>query len=164
MKKYILLFAAAVFLLVLAYGCEGDRDAAEAEAAHQQEAAPQVSQQGQTANQLAATSDQKTASGKWKANPETTQGIESMMEMVGGFTAEDANSRHCSKLKRVLFATFDRILQQCTMQGPAHDALHEYLLPLKDKIGLIAADDAEQCLQTVRELSEYLATYYEKFE
>ncbi len=165
MKKYILLFFTAAFFFALS-GCDGDRNTTEAGQTQQQEqsAGQSPSQQTQASNQLAADASQKTASGKWKANLETTQGIESMMEMVGSFTGKDADLKHCAKLKQVLLATFNRILQQCTMQGPAHDALHEYLMPLKEKIDGLSITDTEECLQNVRQISEYLSTYYEKFE
>ncbi len=170
MKYFLAVLALAAFFFIVGDGCDGDHDAAEAtteeahkhEHEHEHEHEHQPAQSGEDAQSF-TDEDQKTASGKWKANPETTQGIESMMEMVGSFST-DGGAAHCEKLQRVLDATFTRILQQCTMQGKAHDALHEYLIPLKKKIGEISSDDVAQCEGKVREISEYLATYHEQFE
>lgn len=166
MKKTILsivLVVLGTFLFVAASGCDGDHNSTDEAHQHEADGHQHEHQQVDKEKQTFTGAQQKTASGKWKANPETTAGIESMMNMVGSFSAEDAVT-HCGKLQRVLDATFQRILQQCTMEGEAHEALHEYLLPLKEKIGAISPEDATQCTEKVREISEYLATYYEQFE
>ncbi len=168
MKKINYLWIFAVVAAFFFVGCDSDSNGHEAEA--------QAGRQSQNTHQDAAqsahggmggigtsASAQKTATGKWKANPETTNGIEAMMTAVGSFTRADADTR-CDKMKRVLQMSFSSILQRCTMTGEAHDALHNYLEPLKEKIDRISTTDSDQCFETVKDISEYLARYYDEFE
>ncbi|RFN60253.1 hypothetical protein [Marixanthomonas ophiurae] len=69
---------------------------------------------------------------KWEANPETTEGIENMIQAI------DQN-----KLKAVtdfqelgikLNNEKNYIVEKCTMEGPSHDNLHVFLYPLINKI------------------------------
>jgi len=156
----------AAFLFVIGDGCDGDHDAntAEAETSEQSHDAQHGNHAAEGGTGLGTSaSAQKTPAGKWKANPETTNGIEAMMNAVGGFTRADADT-HCDKMKRVLQMNFSTILQRCTMTGEAHDALHEYLEPLKEKIDQISTTDSDQCFETVKDISELLAKYYDEFE
>ncbi|HHJ50812.1 MAG TPA: hypothetical protein ENJ88_07940 [Phaeodactylibacter sp.] len=169
MKKttYLWIFVAvAAFLFVIGDGCDGDHDAntTEEQTSEQSHSAQHESHSAEGETGLGTSaSAQKTATGKWKANPETTNGIETMMNAVGSFTRADADT-HCDKMKRVLRMSFNNILQRCTMTGEAHDALHEYLMPLTEKIDRISTTDADQCFETVKDISEYLARYYDEFE
>lgn len=95
---------------------------------------------------------------KWEANNETTQGIGFMLGSVGDMpsqpTLEDFRSLH-----KTLNVRFQNILKQCTMKGEAHDQLHNYLMPLKEKIDLFASADLDTCTKMLPELKEYIMKY-----
>ncbi len=93
---------------------------------------------------------------KWRADSSTLAGIRRMQSRVDTF----AQGSDVAELQRALQEDFDLLLRQCTMQGEAHDRLHQYLLPLRDRIGALkegARDGA------VPELKQYLAKYWDYF-
>ncbi len=95
---------------------------------------------------------------KWEANVETTEGIGHMLGSVGDMpaqpTLEDFRSLH-----KTLNVRFQSILQQCTMSGEAHNQLHNYLMPLKEKIELLATADLDTCKKVLPEIKEYIMKY-----
>ncbi len=95
---------------------------------------------------------------KWEANVETTNGIGLMLGSVGDIpaqpTIEDFRALH-----KTLNVRFQTILQKCTMSGEAHNQLHNYLMPLKEKIDLLAAADLDTCKKMLPELKEYIMKY-----
>lgn len=95
---------------------------------------------------------------KWEANVETTNGIGFMLGSVGDTptqpTIEDFRALH-----KTLNVRFQTILQRCTMTGEAHNQLHNYLMPLKDKIDLLASADLDVCNKMLPELKEYIMKY-----
>ncbi|MDZ4748879.1 MAG: hypothetical protein SH808_10350 [Saprospiraceae bacterium] len=95
---------------------------------------------------------------KWEANVETTQGMGHMLGTVGDMpaqpTLEDFRSLH-----KTLNVKFETILQQCTMAGEAHNQLHNYLMPLKEKIDVLETADLKTCKKLLPELKEYIMKY-----
>lgn len=69
----------------------------------------------------------------WQANPETTLGIKSMQKIIAEFNPKES----ALTLKENLTAEFALIFKKCTMNGEAHNQLHNYLYPLKLKINSI---------------------------
>jgi len=67
----------------------------------------------------------------WEANPETTQGIKNMQQLMADFSIDSGNSE---ELIVHLKDEFALIFKKCTMTGEAHEQLHNYLIPLKFKI------------------------------
>ncbi len=96
---------------------------------------------------------------KWMANIETTQGIQSMTQMVDAGLADPASS--VAPLKENLLLEFTDILNKCTMTGESHEQLHNYLLPLKDQIENLDGSDKKEVLE---EIKSYLSTYKNYFE
>jgi hypothetical protein len=95
---------------------------------------------------------------KWEANVETTQGMGAMLGMVGDMpgnpTLEDYRALH-----EKLLTSFQSILQKCTMTGEAHNQLHNYLIPLKEKIEKLKEGDLETCKRVVPDIKDYLLKY-----
>ena len=95
---------------------------------------------------------------KWEANIETTNGIGTMSGVVGEMpenpTIEDYRGLHVK-----LSTEFQTILQQCTMKGEAHNQLHNYLMPLKEKINVLETGDPEACQKILPDIKEYLVKY-----
>ncbi len=102
---------------------------------------------------------QLNAGEKWTANQETTQGINNMVKIVeGGLESEDPKM---PKLKGALEQELKTIYAKCTMTGTAHDQLHNYLLPLKEKIDKVAESENKIILI---ELQSYLSVYPNYFQ
>ena len=91
---------------------------------------------------------------KWEANPETTEGINNMLALIQDFEKENGDY---NGLREAMQNEFKMIFQRCTMTGEAHDQLHNYLLPLKDKIAHISPDNLD-------EITAYLRTYPNYFQ
>lgn len=100
---------------------------------------------------------------KWKANTETTQGIQKMSTMANQATSR-WQTKDYHELKTKLDLTLTEILQQCTMTGEAHEQLHNYLMPLQKIIAQLGSDDRDQCEQSRLELVQHLKEYDQYFE
>lgn len=96
---------------------------------------------------------------KWLANAETTQGIQSMIVLTDGYLANP--SPDLNPLKENLMSELTGIFQKCTMKGESHDQLHNYLLPLKEKLETL---NSSGDVQTVEDIKLYLETYKNYFE
>ena len=95
---------------------------------------------------------------KWEANVETTREMGAMLGMTGDMpkdpTIEDYRALH----KKMLIS-FQTTLQQCTMTGEAHNQLHHYLMPLKEKIEKLGEGDLETCKTILPDIRDYLLKY-----
>ncbi|MDP1727426.1 MAG: hypothetical protein Q8M15_11635 [Bacteroidota bacterium] len=96
---------------------------------------------------------------KWQANAETTAGINKMLALVTGYLNNENSD--IKALGQNLEKEFTDILQKCTMTGEAHNQLHNFLLPLKDKIEQLKE---HQKTETVSEIQTYLNTYNTYFQ
>jgi hypothetical protein len=95
---------------------------------------------------------------RWKANTETTQGIQSMRMLVERYPQSGMTKL---QLKDTLEAEFQMIFQKCTMTGEAHEQLHNYLIPLHQMLNVMSekSTDAE-----IMAMHAHLQTYGEYFE
>jgi hypothetical protein len=94
---------------------------------------------------------------KWTANPETTQSISVMQD----FLKTQSEKLSAAEIKDRLQNEFKLIFKNCTMTGAAHDQLHNYLLPLRDKINALNDDNRKTALS---ELQNYLNSYNRYFQ
>lgn len=92
---------------------------------------------------------------KWKANPETTTGIENMKLHIRNF--EEEQSGDYPQLQKQLQDEFSVIINKCTMKGEAHDQLHVYLMPLKGQINRLSGEN----LDTIKEHLQHYNRYFE---
>lgn len=93
----------------------------------------------------------------WVANPETTQGIRNMQKILSERKQEDTGS----VLKEALENEFQIIFEKCTMQGEAHNQLHNYLLPLKMKLNQLDGTNNEE---VIFEIDAHLKEYFNYFK
>ena len=100
---------------------------------------------------------------RWQANPETTQGIQNISQLVNNFTATPDSTSY-KTLETSIDAEFQMIFQKCTMKGEAHNQLHNYLLPLKKKFQKLSSNDPAECKNALIDLKEHLAVYAGYFE
>jgi hypothetical protein len=95
----------------------------------------------------------------WSANPETTAGIERMLEIIN-----DVNLEHAT-MGRNLNLEMKTIFAECTMKGEAHDQLHLYLIPLVKLFrNLKEETNPEQATIKQLEIKQYLDTYHTYFK
>jgi len=88
----------------------------------------------------------------WKANPETTVGINALQKII----LESSQEESASILKEKLNSEFTLIFKKCTMKGEAHNQLHNYLIPLKQKIDSL--EDSNKA-EFKKEIIDYLDEY-----
>lgn len=93
---------------------------------------------------------------RWKANPETTTGIANMVDILGAY---DPASGNPAELKAALEDEFGLIFERCTMEGEAHNQLHNYLLPIHHQLRDFAATEAQRSA-----MGEHLTAYATYFE
>ena len=93
---------------------------------------------------------------RWKANPETTSGIANMVAILGAY---DPATGDPTVLKDALEAEFGLIFERCTMEGEAHNQLHNYLLPIHQALRDFEGSDAQRAA-----LGAQLAAYGNYFE
>lgn len=96
---------------------------------------------------------------KWKANPETITGVNNMLALVENGMAGKMTTRN---LYDTLKVEFKMIFDKCTMTGESHDQLHNYLLPLKDRMDKLKEDGAND--NDLKEMQEYLLIFKNYFE
>lgn len=99
---------------------------------------------------------------KWKANIETTEGIQAMSSRI---EEDESNSiKHYKKLASDLNDIKNNIIKECTMEGESHDNLHLFLVPLADKIEALGeVNSVHEGAEITREIREHLEIYYNYF-
>lgn len=99
---------------------------------------------------------------KWKANIETTEGIQEMVSRIE--EDESISIKHHKKLASDLNDLKNTIIKECTMEGESHNNLHEYLVPLADKIAALGeVNSVHEGALITREIREHLDAYYNYF-
>jgi hypothetical protein len=102
---------------------------------------------------------------KWKANVETSQGVNKMMASVKKTTAKKIKVlEDYRQLGASLQKDFNGIFQNCTMTGEAHDQLHNFLLPMVDMVKTFEQKDLAACEATLPLIKQHLGSYYDYFE
>jgi hypothetical protein len=99
----------------------------------------------------------------WIANPETTTGVENMINMMNSFSERD-NVVAYGQLTEKLESEFAMIFQKCTMIGEAHNQLHNFLIPIKDLFETLPSADLNQCQDSFDKLNSHLKEYKKFFE
>jgi cytochrome c2 len=101
---------------------------------------------------------------KWKANPETTVGINNMIEIMSKLK-DNPTIEDYQKLGLELEKEKKSILNQCTMDGVAHDNLHKYLMPLIRRInGLKEVETIKRAEKITNYINMHLTAYFDYFE
>lgn len=156
----IFLIPVTVFALFFV-GCTGNGSKVEGEHMHEAEAdVPHLETEGHQAGLIRLSDEVKLDNGeRWVANPETTDGIHHMLDLVK--KGESENSIDYKALKENLDKEFNTVLEKCTMTGESHDQLHVYLLPLKAKFDKLNSNSNKE---EVEDIKNYLLTYHDYFK
>jgi hypothetical protein len=136
------LILATFFVAISTGSCTGDNSASAAQYSYEEPQWPPV---------------ELDNGAKWTANPETTQSISAMQN----FLKNQSHKLSSAEIKVELLNEFKLIFKNCTMTGAAHDQLHNYLLPLRDKINALNENNREAALT---ELHNYLNSYNRYFK
>jgi len=87
----------------------------------------------------------------WVLNDATRDGVRAMRALVQG---HPANGLHDGVLKDSLEAQLSLIFERCTMEGEAHERLHDRLLPLYHAIRELPPDPSEAEVTAINALLE----------
>ena len=100
---------------------------------------------------------------KWEANIETTQGIQKMQQLI----AELEGSTQVVDFQMIgneLKTEFAMIFKKCTMEGEAHEQLHNYLLPTVSVLEKLQGNDLKESQKAVKVLKKHFEEYVNFFE
>lgn len=100
---------------------------------------------------------------KWEADSSTIAGVEAMQRIVKEHASSDSLQAY-QTLGDTLKSEFQRIFEHCSMKGPGHDQLHNFLLPIKKDIQGLQSQDIEQAKEAKRSLEKRLPKFEEYFE
>lgn len=156
MKQLLLLPA----FLIWAWGCTGHKQSSEP--AHEHDTAPTV--QASSGDDHASGSHALTLNNgqKWRIDEPTRRNIKGLQSTVAEAASQSPVNYH--DLAASLQAGTDKLVQECKMTGPDHDALHVwlqgYLPALK---GLHSTDKAGQqaAFTTLRHELDRFNEYFE---
>jgi len=149
----------AIALGLFAFGCnehhEHDADAvATADAAADRSQGEQEQTEETVTDATTVTLDNGQ---RWKANPETTSGIANMVALIDKQIATPVTA---TEAKAAIEDEFALIFERCTMTGEAHNQLHNYLIPIHQRLSGFDAGDTTQ----LAEMKSYLNSYTQYFE
>lgn len=101
---------------------------------------------------------------KWIANMETIDGIKNMIAIIAEPMEEDRIILFVARGQQ-LMTEFETLVSKCNMTGEAHEQLHHYILPLKEKIELLMnCEDITTCDLTQLDILRHLHLFGEYFE
>lgn len=100
---------------------------------------------------------------RWQADPATSRNVAAMHTLVKAARARPASAGALAPEDVAGIKTaFETILQDCTMEGPAHVALHDFLIPLMD--GLESLDSGVGVAEALVSMDTQLASFSKRFE
>jgi len=100
---------------------------------------------------------------KWDANLETTQGVETLQEILANDKSQSIEG--FQNLEKQLTDVVTNIFDKCTMKGASHDNLHTFLLPLIKKIDMLKeVNSIEQGKMISTRISSHLSEYKSYFK
>ena len=111
----------------------------------------------------------------WEANIETTQGIQQMQKLIKehelqnkmeGIMTEASNSEKIENYHSInneLKKEFNLIIKSCSMDGEAHEQLHNYIKPMLGMFATIDGDNIELIERDYEALKAQLGAYSSYF-
>ncbi|MBL8922928.1 MAG: hypothetical protein JNJ54_29030 [Myxococcaceae bacterium] len=98
---------------------------------------------------------------RWEANRETVEGVRTMQALVTKAQADRLTTLEAASELRMAWSG---IFERCTMTGPAHEALHGFLVPLGGLLGeLENASDRDGARAVLQRVSAQLSTFDRDF-
>lgn len=101
---------------------------------------------------------------KWIANKETIDGIENMIAILAENIEEERVSLYAARGQK-LMKEFNTLVNKCDMTGEAHEQLHHYILPLKEKIEILMnCEEISNCDITSLDILRHLTKFKDYFD
>jgi hypothetical protein len=147
-------------IILLSFGCSGNNDQnappdnSALDTVHQKQHESIASEEQEVAGKLVLNNGNK-----WRANTESTEGIQKMLILINGYLSKGDTDNKA--LIENLEKEFTTILQKCSMNGEGHTQLHNYLLPLKGKIDKLK-DNPD--FKSLKDIQSYLNDYKNYFQ
>lgn len=100
---------------------------------------------------------------KWQADVEMVAHVEVMEIILNDFAPEGLGDYHATA--KVLDEELSALIASCTMKGEGHDELHNWLLPVMQKVEALGkAEDEEQAAALTASLKASLTDFHNYFE
>lgn len=103
---------------------------------------------------------------KWKADSNTNnnvQNLRTIVERLNNSNDKTLNAYHSAGSD--LQAGLDKMIAECKMEGPDHDALHKWLEPLISNVSALKKSTNEkEASEIIKETDEHLKLYAQYFE
>ncbi len=100
---------------------------------------------------------------KWKANPETTEGVHNMLLLINNLSQPEESESY-TILKLNLESEYGQIFKKCSMTGEAHEQLHNYLFPLKALFSGLESEFLSDQKAAMEQIRTHIRTYPDYFE
>jgi len=103
---------------------------------------------------------------KWEADSSTNNNVKNLQAILENFiNGTDKSLVVYKKTAADLQLGLDKMINECKMQGPDHDALHKWLEPLIEQVAkLKQASTEEVAAQSVEAIHTQLNLYAQYFE
>lgn len=104
---------------------------------------------------------------KWKADNSTDKNVENLLTIINAFNnGTDKSLAAYIKAADDLQKGLDKMISECKMQGPDHDALHKWLMPLMGQVKELKQvsneTDAAKSFQAIGEHVNLFSQYFEQ--
>ena len=102
---------------------------------------------------------------KWKADSSTNNNVKALQAIVEQFTSTEKTPRTYKQLGATLQSGLDKMISECRMKGPDHDALHKWLEPLIGQVKkLNETEKPEESAQHFSAITQQIQLYFQFFE
>lgn len=100
---------------------------------------------------------------KWQADSTTRVNVTLLQRTIAD--AKTAKTANYLQTAAVLQEGLNKMVKECTMQGPDHDALHQWLEPLMEKVKTLKqADTAEKASAILADIEKHLDLFTQYFK
>ena len=98
---------------------------------------------------------------RWKADEATRRNVNALLQIASDSTYADATKRE--ELISKLESRVDTMIKECTMQGPAHEALHKWLEIILEDMKALREDDRnyKEAYKTLKKDMESFHIFFE---
>lgn len=102
---------------------------------------------------------------KWKADSSTNNNVKALQVIVEQFTSTEKTPGTYKQLGATLQSGLDKMISECRMKGPDHDALHKWLEPLIGQVKkLNETEKPEESAQHFSAITQQIQLYFQFFE
>lgn len=99
----------------------------------------------------------------WEANRETVMGIEKMRDIIHEYELREYSPELYKDLGINLMQQFEFIFKECTMEGEAHNQLHNYLTIMKGYFEELISPDKATAENGLQKFKQHVALFPKYF-